>query len=148
VANFIGKMNFFPAELMEIQGNNYQFKLDYNQKIIDLYLQKERIKTSDLKKNNKIILGARPENMTILLKDEESIFKGRVQVIQNLGKIVRYEVSLLQVEKGKSIEVDRERALPGVKEGDEVGINFKKDDLLLFPSNINREGRYKDDSDG
>jgi len=147
VANFIGKMNFFPAEIIEIQGNNYQIKLDYNKKIIDLYLQKEQIKTDDLKKNNKIILGARPENMTILQKDEESTFKGRVQVIQNLGKIVRYEVSLLQIEKGKLIEVDRERALPGVKEGDEVAINFKKEDLLLFSGNIDHKEGYKDDSD-
>ncbi len=147
VANFIGKMNFFPAEIIEIQGNNYQIKLDYNKKIIDLYLQKEQIKTDDLKKNNKIILGARPENMIILQKDEESTFKGRVQVIQNLGKIVRYEVSLLQIEKGKLIEVDRERALPGVKEGDEVAINFKKEDLLLFSGNIDYKEGYKDDSD-
>jgi len=147
VANFIGKMNFFPAEIIEIQGNNYQIKLDYNKKIIDLYLQKEQIKTDDLKKNNKIILGARPENMTILQKDEESTFKGRVQVIQNLGKIVRYEVSLLQIEKGKLIELDRERALPGVKEGDEVAINFKKEDLLLFSGNIAHKKGYKDDSD-
>ena len=147
VANFIGKMNFFPAEIIEIQGNNYQIKLDYNKKIIDLYLQKEQIKTDDLKKNNKIILGARPENMIILQKDEESTFKGRVQVIQNLGKIVRYEVSLLQIEKGKLIEVDRERALPGVKEGDEVAINFKKEDLLLFSGNIDHKEGYKDDSD-
>jgi len=147
VANFIGKMNFFPAELLEIQDNSYQVKLDYNQKILALNLPKEQIKTTELNKNHQIILGARPENMTIHLKDKESIFKGRVQIIQNLGKIVRYEISLLQEEKGKLIEVDTERDLPGVKEGEEVGLNFKGDKVIIFPGDITPEEGDRDGLD-
>ncbi|GAB4112678.1 MAG: ABC transporter ATP-binding protein [Candidatus Caldatribacteriota bacterium] len=152
VANFIGKMNFFPAELLSIEDSNYQVKLDYNQKILSLNFQQEklqkiRLNPADLNKNRKLILGARPENMTIQAKDETCNFIGRVQIIQNLGKIVRYEISILQDRQGKLIEVDMERAIPGIKEAEEVGINFKNEEILLFPADITYlEGnRNKDD---
>lgn len=153
VANFIGKMNFFPAELLAIKDGNYQVKLDYNQKILILNFQQEKLRKiklnpADLKKNRKVILGARPENMTIQVKDENCNFIGRVQIIQNLGKIVRYELSLLQDRQSKLIEVDMERVIPGIKEGEEVGINFKNEEILLFPADITYlEGSRNEDGE-
>ena len=133
VANFIGKMNFFPATILEIQGNHYKVELEHNQKIMDLFFETNQIRTREIDKGEKVTLGSRPENLTISSNDEEGPFTGRIQIMQNLGKIVRYEVSLLQDAKSKLIEVDMERKLPDVKEGDEVCINFSKNSTLLFP---------------
>lgn len=132
VANFIGKMNFFPATILEVQGNHYKIELEHNQKIMDLFFETNQIRTREIHKGEKVTLGSRPENLTISSNDEEGPFTGRIQVMQNLGKIVRYEVSLLQDAKSKLIEVDMEKKLPDAKEGDEVCINFSKNSTLLF----------------
>lgn len=132
VANFIGKMNFFPATILEIQGNHYKVELEHNQKIMDLSIEKNQIRAREVSKGEKVALGSRPENLTISLDSKECPITGRIQIIQNLGKIVRYEVSLLQDAKSKLIEVDMERKLPETKEGIEVCINFSKNSTLLF----------------
>ena len=133
VANFIGKMNFFPATILEIQGNHCKVKLEYNQKMMDLFFETNQIRTRKINQGEKVILGSRPESLTINKNDGKNLLTGRIQIIQNLGKIVRYEVSLLQDAKSKLIEVDMEKKLAGVKEGDEVCINFRKKSTLLFP---------------
>jgi len=133
VANFIGKMNFFPATILEIQGNHCKVKLEYNQKMMDLFFETNQIRTREINQGKKVILGSRPESLTINKNDGKNLLTGRIQIIQNLGKIVRYEVSLLQDAKSKLIEVDMEKKLPDVKEGDEVCINFRKNSTLLFP---------------
>ena len=132
VANFIGKMNFFSATILEIQGNHYKVELEHNQKIMDLAIEKNQIRTWEISKGEKVTLGSRPENLTISSDTKEGPITGRIQIIQNLGKIVRYEVSLLQDTKSKLIEVDMERKLPDTKEGIEVCINFRKNSTLLF----------------
>ena len=132
VANFIGKMNFFPATILEIQGNHYKVELEHNQKIMDLAIEKNQIRAWEISKGEKVTLGSRPENLTISSDTKEGPITGRIQIIQNLGKIVRYEVSLLQDTKSKLIEVDMERKLPDTKEGIEVCINFRKNSTLLF----------------
>ena len=133
VANFIGKMNFFPATILEIQGNHCKVKLEYNQKMMDLFFETNQIRTRKINQGEKVILGSRPESLTINKNDGKNLLTGRIQIIQNLGKIVRYEVSLLQDAKSKLIEVDMEKKLAGVKEGDEVCIHFRKKSTLLFP---------------
>ena len=133
VANFIGKMNFFPATILEIQGNHCKVKLEYNQKMMDLFFETNQVRTRKINQGEKVILGSRPESLTINKNDGKNLLTGRIQIIQNLGKIVRYEVSLLQDAKSKLIEVDMEKKLAGVKEGDEVCIHFRKNSTLLFP---------------
>ena len=133
VANFIGKMNFFPATILEIQGNHCKVKLEYNQKMMDLFFETNQVRTRKINQGEKVILGSRPESLTINKNDGKNLLTGQIQIIQNLGKIVRYEVSLLQDAKSKLIEVDMEKKLPDVKEGDEVCINFRKKSTLLFP---------------
>ncbi|PKP60544.1 sugar ABC transporter ATP-binding protein [Candidatus Atribacteria bacterium HGW-Atribacteria-1] len=133
VANFIGKMNFFPATILEIQGNHYKVELEHNQKIINLSFEMNQIRAKGISKGEKVTLGSRPENLTINTNTGEGPLTGRIQIIQNLGKIVRYEVSLLQDAESKLIEVDMKRKLPDAKEGDEVCINFSKDSTLVFP---------------
>ena len=132
VANFIGKMNFFSATILEIQGNHYKVELEHNQKIMNLAIEKNQIRAREISKGEKVTLGSRPENLTISSDTKEGPITGRIQIIQNLGKIVRYEVSLLQDTKSKLIEVDMERKLPDTKEGIEVCINFRKNSTLLF----------------
>lgn len=132
VANFIGKMNFFSATILEIQGNHYKVELEHNQKIMDLAIEKNQIRAWEISKGEKVTLGSRPENLTISSDTKEGPITGRILIIQNLGKIVRYEVSLLQDTKSKLIEVDMERKLPDTKEGIEVCINFRKNSTLLF----------------
>ncbi len=133
VANFIGKMNFFPATIREIQGNHYQVELEANQKKVDLICEKSQIRTEKLNQDEKVILGSRPENLTISTDNRQGQFTGRIQIMQNLGKVIRYEVSLLEDQKGKLIEVDMERRLPDIREGDEVCIHLNPNSTLLFP---------------
>jgi iron(III) transport system ATP-binding protein len=133
VANFIGKMNFFQATIREIQGNHYQVELEANHKMLDLFCEKSQIRTREIIKDGRVILGSRPENLTISANDQKGQLTGRIQIRQNLGKIVRYEVSLLEDVKGKLIEVDMERKLPDAQEGDEVCVHFNKNNTLLFP---------------
>lgn len=132
VANFIGKMNFFPAIIREIKENHYKIELETNKKIIDLYCEKKQIRTQEIVKNGKVLLGFRPENLTISTNEGKGYLAGRIQIMQNLGKIVRYEVNLLEDAGGKLIEVDMERKLPDTKEGDEVCILFNQSKSLLF----------------
>ncbi len=132
VANFIGKMNFFPATIREIQGNHYQVELEANQKKMDLICEKSQIRAEKLSKDEKVILGSRPENLTISTDNRKGQLTGRIQIMQNLGKVIRYEVSLLEDQENKLIEVDMERRLPNVREGDEVCIHFNLNNTLLF----------------
>ncbi len=132
VANFIGKMNFFPAIIREIRENHYKVELETNKKVLDLYCEKKQIRTREIAKDRKVLLGFRPENLTISTNEGKGHFAGKIQIMQNLGKIVRYEVSLLEDAGGKLIEVDMERKLPDTKEGDEVCILFNQSKSLLF----------------
>jgi iron(III) transport system ATP-binding protein len=135
VANFIGKMNFFPAIISEIQGNSYQVKLEANQKVLDLFCEKSQLRIKNISENEKIILATRPENMIISSDDKEGHLTGRIQIMQNLGKVVRYEVLLSDVDNQENnlVEVDMERKLAGIAEGDIVSIYISKDHSLLFP---------------
>jgi len=132
VANFIGKMNFFPGAIQEVQGNNCKIKLDCNQKILDLFYKMNQKRKQEIRKGKKIVLGSRPEKLTVSTDPEGGLLPGQIRIIQNLGKVVRYEITPLLDSKSKLIEVDMEEKLSGAKEGDTVYINFDRKNTLLF----------------
>ncbi len=132
VANFIGKMNFFPGTIQEVQGSNCKIQLEHNEKILDLFFEMNPKREQEISKGKKIILGSRPEKLTISANPEDGLLPGRIQIIQNLGKVARYEIAPLGDSKGRLIEVDMEGKLSGVKEGDLVYINFDRKNTLLF----------------
>lgn len=132
VANFIGKMNFFSGVIKEIQGDNYNIQLEYNQKVLNLLVELSPDKKKCITKGKKIILGSRPEKLTISSDQEDGLLPGRIQIIQHLGKVVRYEIRPQWASKSKLIEVDRDKKLPEAKEGDILYINFNKTDTLMF----------------
>jgi ABC-type sugar transport system ATPase subunit len=132
VANFIGKMNFFSGTIQEVQENHCKIQLEHNQKILDLFYKMNQKRKQEMSKGKKIILGFRPEKLTISNDPEDGLLPGRIRIIQNLGKVTRYEITPLWNSENKLIEVDIEGKLPGVREGDTVYINFDRKNTLLF----------------
>ena len=132
VANFIGKMNFFSGTIQGVQENHCKIQLEHSQKILDLFYKMNQKRKQEMSKGKKIILGSRPEKLTISADPEDGLLPGRIRIIQNLGKVTRYEIAPLWNSKNELIEVDMEGKLPGVKEGDTVHINFDRKNTLLF----------------
>lgn len=127
VANFIGKMNFFPGTLTEREGDRYSFRLDLQ----DLEWRGNPTITSDsaraLTPGSRGILGFRPEHLSI--SSSGPSITGKVQIVQHLGQIVRYEVVS---PNQQTIEVDMIGKVEGIQEGSEVFVQMQPQGGLLF----------------
>ncbi len=131
VANFIGKMNFFPGEVLNVDKGLYEIEVKPHGKVVKItpqYAYKE-----NFKKGEQVVLGFRPESLIVSADLEDSKINGYVQIIQHLGQIVRYQIVPDWDGEEELLEVDMRRLLPGVKEGDRVSINFDKDSALVYP---------------
>ncbi len=129
VANFIGKMNFFPCTVKETGKDQSSFVLAFNKAT---YAGKPTItneKARALAPGALAALGFRPEYLSVTPRAEDGLVSGTVQVIQHLGNIVRYEI---QLPDGKLMESDMRRTVPGVSEGSVVGIGLDPEGAVLF----------------
>lgn len=129
VANFIGKMNFFEAEslghdergeIVEIKKSGARF-----------CISSDRCRISP-KKGDSVLIGGRPEHLTVSSTASEKCLKGSVHIIQHLGSFIRYEVDIDRDISPVTLEIDMDSLQKDIHEGDTVYVGFKEDRLSLF----------------
>jgi hypothetical protein len=80
-----------------------------------------------------VVIAFRPENMVVQPFSEEGVLSGKVQIIQNLGHIIRYTIIIQEGGEEKTVEADMDHKVEGVAEGDQVCVTFDFSDGFLFP---------------
>ncbi len=140
VANFIGKMNFFHGNVASAAGANRESPVRIGNEL-EIRPHSERIKLEGpLSPGQDVLVGARPENLSITNVSSAAGeaggsgggIVGRVNVIQNLGQITRYEVVVDDAYAIDALEVDMYAPVDGVTEGDEVAVQVNGEKALLF----------------
>jgi iron(III) transport system ATP-binding protein len=80
------------------------------------------------------VLFVRPEHARILAPGSTGAVRGRVLVVLYLGSEVRYFLEVPGSPAGRQFQVDADRRITGVKEGDAVSLSFEWDGARLFPA--------------
>jgi len=132
VANFIGKMNFFNTKIIDIKNERYIVELPYKEKILEIKMPKNPEMKDMLKENKDIFIGSRPEKLTINKNSDKALLPGKVQIIQHLGQLIRYEIKPLWKDNAELVEVDMGFLVPNIQEGDKVFIDFDRENTFLF----------------
>jgi ABC-type sugar transport system ATPase subunit len=125
VANFIGKMNFFKAELAAWDGENARARIIGPDFELDVGKGRNHLPTG-IAVGSRILVGARPEQLSVGLRGVEGAMAGKVNIIQHLGQFVRYEVSVDTAISAQPFEVDMPGLVAGIAEGDNVYVSIKK----------------------
>lgn len=130
VANFIGKMNFFNARIIDISSNGYTVQLSDTAQIVipgdNCRLDHEVIVGEE------VLIGARPEHLQIGSVAGADTLPGEVTIIQHLGHIVRYEVKVPLNASDQTLEVDMDGMVPGVTEHDHVNVSFHNRKVAIY----------------
>lgn len=132
VANFIGKMNFFHSTVVEVSEDEQSVKLDVSGKAV-VHTPMSNVKISGgLSSGQKVLVGARPEHLTVESSSDQNRLVSTVNVIQNLGQFIRYEVEVGSDIAPDAVEVDMPDFLKDVVEGDQVVISFEEGRAMVF----------------
>lgn len=130
VANFIGKMNFFKAEIENIDGVSALARVKGTSfaETVDA----SRIHGS-FRKGSNALLGARPEQLIVskALPQRPSL-PGTVKIIQHLGQFVRYEVEMEGDAASAIFEIDMGGLVVDIKEGEKVNVSLKSSLASLY----------------
>ncbi len=126
VAGFIGTMNFFPA-VVRTEG------------VAELTTGGIRVSTkrhgdspAPLGSGDSAVVGYRPESLNLFTQPAPDRLRVRVEVLQHLGQIVRYEVLSEADGATRHFEVDMKGRLDGVGEGAVAYLGFGTEAGLLF----------------
>lgn len=131
VSNFIGKMNFFSSHLTgpctaRIDGEDITVQVDgHNDRTHGKAVN-----------GGEVLLGARPEMLEVVPGKEKGFIQGKVQIIQHLGQVVRYEVSVSNRISEVPLEIDMPYLVHGLREHDDVTIRFKEGKGFLFAKEV------------
>jgi len=124
VASFIGSppMNFMEGSFVEKDAKAF---IDTGEFTIDITHVSDLVKKNAT--SNELIFGIRPEDITLSKEPKENAVKGKVYVVEPLGKniIVDLEVgnTIFKVETDPNFKVDV---------GDDVWMIFKKEKIYIF----------------
>ena len=135
VANFIGKMNFFAGTVVADDGATNKESLTVQiGSSTRVEIDKARSKLEGTATaGSAVYLGGRPEHLSITAGTSDGVISGTVNVIQHLGQITRYEIEVDRQFASDTLEVDMQKTLPDVVEGDVVTIHIDPENALLFP---------------
>ncbi len=132
VANFIGKMNFFHGRAVESATADEQVRIGIAGGLV-LEPQERAIKTKHgLRAGEPVLVGVRPEHLMLRSEGSNGGFAGTVNVIQNLGQFIRYEVHVDPRLAPDALEIDMHQALDGCTEGDHVSVHIDQAQALVF----------------
>ncbi len=133
VANFIGKMNFFPATVASRDERSGTLTATVGSDIL-VSARGDSIKIEgEMDPGDPLYVGSRPEHLTITPGVGADGIVGTVNVIQHLGQITRYEVEVEDGYATDAVEVDMRTTVPDVVEGDKVTVHIDLDRILMFP---------------
>jgi ABC-type sugar transport system ATPase subunit len=124
VANFIGKMNFLNASMTAREGGTARARLVCGGGEIEISESRNHL-PAVVATGTPVLLGARPEQLSISVTRSEGAVDGKVNIIQHLGQFVRYEVSVDGAISAQSFEVDMPGLVQGIAEGDHVFVTIK-----------------------
>ncbi|QTQ11376.1 ABC transporter ATP-binding protein [Treponema parvum] len=126
VANFIGKMNFFHGKLTPNGA-----VLDYGGIKVDVQ-KARRYVSSSVSDGADVVVGARPEQLSVSSKKTADSIPGEVKIIQHLGQFVRYEVELPKEISKVPVEVDMPHMESAIRELDTAYVSIKSDLAYLY----------------
>ena len=91
VANFIGHINLFPGEVIDISGDEMTFKTSQGK--LKMELPPFKVSVGD-----RLKAVIRPESIDIAdaetkLSDEENVLEGRIDIAMYIGSIIRYTIT-------------------------------------------------------
>ncbi|MBO4409618.1 MAG: ABC transporter ATP-binding protein [Spirochaetales bacterium] len=129
VANFIGKMNFFNAHV--IASNNEETVAEIDKTGIRIAIKKERRHVDPLV-GDVVLVGGRPEYLSVSSEDEDDSIPGTVRIIQHLGSFIRYEVEISGEISPVTLEIDMDSLQKNIHEGDKVYVTFDRNRVALF----------------
>jgi ABC-type Fe3+/spermidine/putrescine transport system ATPase subunit len=130
VADFIGQANFLECTLKQQGKGSLVLTFPSGEKIS---LDSTPSLLSDFP-HSKGVLFLRPEQMEVIPEPgRPNTLGGKVKSILYLGSVVRYFIEVFQHTTAQEVLVDEDRRIKGVREGDEVGVVFRGDDVRLFP---------------
>lgn len=137
VANFIGKMNFFSGRLAARNGGEARAAIEGSGKEIVVRGFKDHL-PPDAQAGCDILVGARPEQLSVSVSPEAGAIAGKVNIIQHLGQFVRYEVSVDAAVSAQPLEVDMPGLVRGIAEGGHVHVTVKEGLASLYAAEERR----------
>lgn len=136
VANFIGKMNFFNVTVETIEDKTLTVVLPNDTR---LRLLEDNYRSElPIKKGMDLLVAARPEHLSVSTTADGPSLNGEVTIIQHLGHIVRYEVRVPMASSERTLEIDMEGMVSGIKEHDTVHVVFNEQKAALYAKDIIR----------
>ena len=127
VADFIGQANFLPCQVSrDASGVVLRFAAGDAIAVRDA----PRLGGFDHAEG---VLFVRPEHAHILPPGSAGAVRGKVLAILYLGSEVRYFLEVPGSPAGRQFQVNADRRMAGVKEGDAVSVSFEWDGARLFP---------------
>jgi len=135
VADFIGKINFFPASVVEVAGTATRVRFDGGHETV---CSRRHPLTPDERDEHDLrtdaVVAVRPEHLNVRKERPggapASGIPARVRRVLFLGSITRYFVTCDGALR--EVVVDAARPFPGVDEGDGVHLDFEADDAIGF----------------
>ena len=131
VANFIGKMNLLGATLASLEGGRAVAVLSVGGLNLAVPAGRNHIPASTAP-GASVLVGARPEQLSIDKAGSPGAIEGKVNIVQHLGQFVRYEVGVDAALSSQAFEVDMPGLVPGVSEGDRVYVTIKEGKASLY----------------
>ena len=133
VTGFIGEINFFAGTITEKRDPSYTIQLKAGNGVLKGIPRITCDETSELEPGCEVVVAFRPETLVVQPFAREGILSGRVQIIQNLGHVIRYTIIIQEGGEEKTIEADMDHKVEGVGEGDRACVSFDFADGFLFP---------------
>ena len=133
VSNFIGKMNFIKATLDQPCAPGKEARVRANDGSLAVTVQAGRNHLEESTAvGSSVLLGARPEQLSISKQLSAGAIRGTVNIIQHLGQFVRYEVSVDPTVSGQTFEIDMPGMVPGVFEHEQVFVTLQEGLASLY----------------
>jgi ABC-type Fe3+/spermidine/putrescine transport system ATPase subunit len=128
VADFIGQANFLPCRVSRT-GSSVSLR----------FASGDEVSAHDAPRlagfdHAEGVLFVRPEHARLIPAGSPAAVRGRVLAILYLGSEVRYFLEVPGSPAGRQFQLDADRRMPGVKEGDAVSVGFAWDSARLFPA--------------
>ena len=129
VANFIGKMNFFNAHVISSDDEETVAQIDITGTKVTIKKDRRHVEPSA---GDVVLVGGRPEYLSVSSQYEEGSIPGTVRIIQHLGSFIRYEVEISKDISPVTLEIDMDSMQKDIHEGDSVNVTFDRSRIALF----------------
>ncbi len=131
VANFIGKMNFLKALLVSKNGETALAQVSEAGPKVAISGARNHLPPS-APVGADVLVGTRPEQMTLGTSASFGSIPGKVNIVQHLGQFVRYDVTVDPGISAQAFEIDMPGLVQGVVEGSQVHITLKEGLASLY----------------